>query len=99
MVFVSSTTGSNTEGAYPVFAYCSSKAALNKCVTMLAAAVRERGIIAAAVCPGHVRTELGGQGATLDPPQSIAGLRKVIARLTLADSGSFTRYNGERIAW
>jgi NAD(P)-dependent dehydrogenase (short-subunit alcohol dehydrogenase family) len=66
---------------------------------MLAAAVRERGIIAAAVCPGHVRTELGGQGATLDPPQSIAGLRKVIARLTLADSGSFTRYNGERIAW
>ncbi|MCU0952491.1 MAG: SDR family oxidoreductase [Burkholderiaceae bacterium] len=99
MVFVSSTTGSNAEGVYPVFAYCSSKAALNKCVTMLAGAVRERGIIAAAVCPGHVRTELGGQGATLDPPESIAGLRKVIARLTLADSGSFTRYNGERIAW
>jgi NAD(P)-dependent dehydrogenase (short-subunit alcohol dehydrogenase family) len=99
MVFVSSTTGSNAEGQYPVFAYCSSKAALNKCVTMLAGAVRDRGIIAAAVCPGHVRTELGGQGATLDPPESIAGLRKVIARLTLADSGSFTRYNGERIAW
>ncbi|MEZ5458893.1 MAG: SDR family NAD(P)-dependent oxidoreductase [Steroidobacteraceae bacterium] len=99
MVFVSSTTGSNVEGEYPVFAYCSSKAALNKCVTMLAIALRERGVIAAAVCPGHVRTELGGIGATLEPPESIAGLRKVIARLTLADSGSFTRYNGDRIAW
>jgi NAD(P)-dependent dehydrogenase (short-subunit alcohol dehydrogenase family) len=99
MIFMSSTTGSNVEGVYPVFPYCSSKAALNKCVTMLALAVKERGIVAAAVCPGHAKTELGGAGATVEVPDSIAGLRKVIARLTLADSGSFTRYDGARVAW
>jgi hypothetical protein len=42
---------------------------------------------------------MGGATADVEPQDSIAGLRKVIARLTLADSGSFTRFNGERIAW
>ena len=81
------------------FAYCSSKAMLNKSVTMLARAVRPRGIIAALVCPGHAKTELGGRGASVEPKDSIVGLRKVIAGLTLERSGSFTRYNGETIAW
>ena len=52
MIFMSSTTASNTEGVHSVFAYCSSKAALNKCVTMLSRAARDRGIIATALCPG-----------------------------------------------
>jgi NAD(P)-dependent dehydrogenase (short-subunit alcohol dehydrogenase family) len=99
MIFMSSTTASNLEGTHNVFAYCSSKAALNLCVTMLARVLRARGIIATALCPGHVRTELGGAGAKLDPPQSVTGLRKVIAGLTAEDSGAFIRYNGERVAW
>ena len=84
MIFVSSTQGSIAEGTVPVFAYCSSKAALNKCVAMTAMALKARGIIATAVCPGHVRTELGGQGATLEPAESVANLRRLIARLAPA---------------
>jgi NAD(P)-dependent dehydrogenase (short-subunit alcohol dehydrogenase family) len=99
MIFMSSTVGSNAEGTYDVFPYCSSKAALTKCVTMLARAVKGRGIIAAAVCPGHVRTAMGGPTADVEARDSVAGLRKIIAKLTLAQSGSFTRYNGENIAW
>lgn len=99
MIFISSATASNAEGTYPVFAYCSSKAALNKCVTMAAMALRERGIIAAALCPGHVRTELGGAGAVLEPAESISAMRRIIARLQLSDSGSFTRYTGETVPW
>jgi NAD(P)-dependent dehydrogenase (short-subunit alcohol dehydrogenase family) len=99
MIFISSTTASHVEGIHNVFAYCSSKAALNLCVTMLARVVKDRGIIATALCPGHVRTAMGGAGATLDPPESVTGMRKVIAGLTAADSGAFIRYNGERIAW
>jgi len=99
MVFVSSTTGSNVEGPYATFAYCSSKAALNKVVTMLAIALRPRGIACAAVCPGFVRTRLGGDRAVLGVEESITGLRQVIAGLTLERTGSFTRYNGETIAW
>ncbi len=99
MIFVSSTTGSNVEGIYATFAYCSSKAALNKVVTMLAIALKPRGISCAAVCPGYVRTALGGAAAEMDVEESISGLRQVIAGLTLERTGSFTRYNGETIPW
>jgi NAD(P)-dependent dehydrogenase (short-subunit alcohol dehydrogenase family) len=99
MIFMSSTTGSNVEGKYALFPYCSSKAALNKVVTMLAMALRPRGITCAAVCPGHVRTRLGGEAALLEVGESISGLRAVIVGLDLARSGTFTRYNGEPIPW
>jgi hypothetical protein len=42
---------------------------------------------------------MGGTGATIDAQESVTGLRRTIAGLTLADSGGFIRYNGERIAW
>ena len=99
MIFVSSTTGSNGEGKYATFAYCTSKAALNKVVTMLAIALKPRGITCAAVCPGFVRTRLGGDTALLGVEESITGLRQVIGGLTVERTGSFTRYNGETIAW
>lgn len=99
MVFVSSTTGSNVEGVYATFAYCSSKAALNKVVTMLAMALKPRGITCAAVCPGYVRTRLGGDAALLGVEESITGLRQVIAGLDLTCTGTFTRYNGAAIPW
>jgi NAD(P)-dependent dehydrogenase (short-subunit alcohol dehydrogenase family) len=99
MVFLSSTQGSITEGTAAVFHYCSSKAALNKCVSMVAMALQARGVIATAVCPGHVKTELGGQGATLEAADSVAALRRLIARLTPEDSGRFLRHDGERVAW
>jgi len=99
MIFLSSSQGSIAEGTAPVFAYCSSKAALNKCVSMAAMALKSRGIIATAVCPGHVKTDLGGQGATLEPADSVANLRKLIARLTPHDSGRFIRHDGTPVAW
>ena len=99
MVFISSTTASNVEGIYNIFSYCSTKAALNKCVTMLARAVKDRGIVVAAFCPGHAKTELGGAGATVEVADSIAAMRKLIAKLTMNDSGTFTRYNGARVPW
>ncbi len=99
MIFLSSTVGSIAEGKPPVFAYASSKAMLNKCVSMIASATGAQGIIAAAVCPGHVKTDLGGAGATLEARDSVHALRKLIAQMGPADSGSFTRYDGTRIAW
>jgi NAD(P)-dependent dehydrogenase (short-subunit alcohol dehydrogenase family) len=99
MVFVSSQTGSNAEGRHAVIAYCSSKAALNKVVGMLALALAPRGITCAALCPGHVKTELGGAGAVLEATESVAGLRRVIAALGPADSGCYRDWTGRTIAW
>lgn len=99
LVFVSSTTGSNVEGRYALFAYCSSKAGLNKSVTMLALALGDRGITCLAVCPGHVRTALGGAGAVLEVAESVRGLRAVIAAAGPAQNGAFLRYDGTPVAW
>ncbi len=99
IVTLSSTMGSIVESTMPAFHYSTSKAALNKAISLLAGAVKERGIVAAAYCPGHVKTELGGQGATLEPEESVAGLRNLFSNLTMEGAGTYTRYNGETIAW
>lgn len=99
IVTLSSTMGSIVEATMPAFLYSTSKTALNKAVTLMAEVLKERGIIAAAFCPGHVKTELGGQDALLEPVESVEGLRKLFDGLSMKDSGSYKRYNGETIAW
>jgi hypothetical protein len=42
---------------------------------------------------------MGGPNATLEPHQSIAGMRKVIAKLTAQDSGKFLDYSGKELPW
>lgn len=99
IVMLSSTVGSIEEGPYPVFIYSTSKTALNKAVSVLAVALQDRGIVAALFCPGHVKTDLGGEDADVEVEDSVAGLRELISGLTMDDSGTFTRYNGETVAW
>jgi NAD(P)-dependent dehydrogenase (short-subunit alcohol dehydrogenase family) len=99
IVTLSSTMGSIQEMPYPIFLYSTSKTALNKAISILAVALKERDIIAALFCPGHVKTDLGGEGASVEVKDSVAGLRELFSRLTMADSGTYTRYNGETVAW
>lgn len=87
----------NTSGGY--YIYRSSKAALNAVVRSLAHDLRARGVIVVALHPGWVATDMGGPDAPLKPAESIAGLRALIDRLTLDDSGRFLRYNGTDIPW
>ncbi len=49
--------------------------------------------------PGWVKTDMGGPNASLEPSQSIAGMRAVIDRLTPADSGTFWNYDGTHLPW
>ncbi|KAL1948586.1 hypothetical protein VTO73DRAFT_10392 [Trametes versicolor] len=78
-------------------AYALSKAALN----MLAykQKVARPDLIVIALCPGWVKTDMGGEKGLLQPEESIAGIIKVITNATSADSGKFLRYNGEEIPW
>ena len=99
IVTLSSTMGSIQEMPYPVFLYSTSKTALNKAISILAVALRDRGIIAALFCPGHVKTDLGGEGASVEVEDSVAGLRQLFSRLTMDDAGTYTRYNGVTVAW
>ena len=99
IVTLSSTVGSITEHDAPAYAYATSKTALNKAMTLLSNELRSRGIIVTLLCPGYTKTRMDLGGATVEVVDSVAGMRKLIAQMTLADSGTFARYNGERIAW
>jgi hypothetical protein len=42
---------------------------------------------------------MGGPNAMLEPHQSIAGMRRVIASLTPADSGKYLNYRRQEYPW
>lgn len=101
IVAISSAVGSVAEMDIPLYPYATSKAGLNKATSLMAAQLKDRGIACAVLCPGHAKTDMGlsVEGATVEVDDCIAGLRQVIGDLTLANSGSFTNYEGENVAW
>jgi NAD(P)-dependent dehydrogenase (short-subunit alcohol dehydrogenase family) len=97
---VSSLMGSiadNSSGGF--HAYRASKAALNMVMKGLSVDLRERGITTIALSPGWVRTDMGGPQAPLEPAEAIAGLRRVLEKVSLADSGKFFHFDGSELPW
>jgi|KBSMisStandDraft_5_1062788.scaffolds.fasta_scaffold105041_2 NAD(P)-dependent dehydrogenase (short-subunit alcohol dehydrogenase family) len=99
IVSISSGMASTEENGGGSLAYRASKAALNNVMKSLSVDLRHDGIIAVVLDPGWVKTDMGGTNAPTPPEQSVSGMRKVIAGLTLADSGKFLRWNGGERAW
>lgn len=79
-------------------AYGISKAALNVLTIKLAKELKNSGILINSVCPGWVKTDMGGQHA----PRSVEeGAQSILWAATLADdgpSGGFFR-DGIKLAW
>jgi len=61
-------------GASPALAYRVTKCGLNVLTRLLSASLRARGVRVNAVCPGWVRTEMGGAGATREVTEGAAGI-------------------------
>lgn len=78
--------------------YRSSKAALNAAMRGLAAELRPRGVGVVLLHPGAVNTRMGPRQG-LSTEESIRGIRRVLADVTLEDSGRFFRYDGEELPW
>jgi NAD(P)-dependent dehydrogenase (short-subunit alcohol dehydrogenase family) len=100
IVTITSKMGSmadNTSGGS--YLYRSSKAAANMVVKSLAVDLQEKGITSVAFNPGWVKTDMGGPNAMIPVEQSVADMRKVIADLTLADTGKFIGNDGREIPW
>lgn len=49
--------------------------------------------------PGWVRTRMGGDGAVVDPKDSIGGMLKVLHGLKSEDNGKFYTYDGSEVPW
>jgi NAD(P)-dependent dehydrogenase (short-subunit alcohol dehydrogenase family) len=100
VVNITSNLGSitgNTSGRF--YGYRESKAALNMFTRSLAAELRDEGFTCIVMNPGWVQTDMGGPSAPLQAPESIAGMRAVIDRLTPADSGTFWTHEGQQMPW
>lgn len=81
------------------YAYRSSKAALNAAMKGLSLEVAERGLGVLLLHPGWVRTRMGGDSAPLSTQESVSGMRKIVDSFHISQSGSFFRYDGERMPW
>lgn len=100
IVTVSSKMGSmadNTSGGS--FVYRSSKAGVNAAMRSLSFELAPQGVVSAVLHPGWVRTDMGGLNGLIDAPESVSGMRTVIASLNSEMSGRFWNYDGTEIPW
>ena len=98
IVNVSSEAGSMQRMTGVAVAYRVSKAALNAFTRCLAAQVRMDGVLVNAVCPGWVRTEMGGADAARSVEE---GAASVMWAVTLDDDGPSGGYyqDGKPLPW
>ena len=81
------------------YAYCTSKAAVNKFMKMAALELGQEGISVCVIHPGWVQTDMGGPGADISAQESAEGIANVIAGLDASNNGSFWKWDGEAHAW
>jgi NAD(P)-dependent dehydrogenase (short-subunit alcohol dehydrogenase family) len=81
------------------YAYRMAKAALNMFIRTLAEELAEQRFACVVICPGWVRTAMGGPAAPLTPEESVAAMLEVIDRLKPADTGRFLDRRGRNVPW
>lgn len=80
------------------FVHCS-QAALNAATKSMSIDLKKDQILVAAMHPGWVRTDMGGNNAPLDVETSVQGILATIQRLGEQDSGRFLQYDGSELPW
>jgi NAD(P)-dependent dehydrogenase (short-subunit alcohol dehydrogenase family) len=101
IVNISSQVGSLVVGSHMGrdVGYSASKAALNMVTVKLAWRLRDEGVTAVALHPGHLRTAMGGANADLDPDEAAVQIADLIEGLTVDQSGKFLRWDGSEHPW
>jgi NAD(P)-dependent dehydrogenase (short-subunit alcohol dehydrogenase family) len=82
-----------------LYAYRASKAGVNAIMKSMAIDLAKQGVIAIAMHPGWVRTDMGGSKADIDIDTSVRGMKNVIDRLRPDDSGKFFSHDGSELPW
>ncbi len=97
---VSSKMGSmGDNGGGGAYVYRASKAAANAVAVSMARDLLDDGILTVILHPGWVRTDMGGPNGLIDAPESVSGMRAVIARASRETAGRFFDQQGQEIPW
>jgi NAD(P)-dependent dehydrogenase (short-subunit alcohol dehydrogenase family) len=98
---ISSGLGSieNTSGSSTWQSYRASKAALNMLTRVMAFDLVEQGVLAVALTPGWVQTDMGGAHAAITPEASVTGMLHVIENLPPDESGTLLSWEGKPVPW
>ncbi|XP_056088779.1 C-factor-like [Rhinichthys klamathensis goyatoka] len=87
------------QGPFPFFPYSISKASLNMLTVYTAMELKADEILCISIHPGWVRTNMGGDKASIDTRESVEGMLRVIGSLTEKQHGGFMDYTGETLPW
>ena len=93
---MASITDITTPGSYY---YRSTKAALNATMEGISQELKPRKIGVLILHPGWVKTRMGGEEAPIMPSESVRGMRSLVDRFSMEDSGKFYRFDGEQMPW
>jgi NAD(P)-dependent dehydrogenase (short-subunit alcohol dehydrogenase family) len=97
---LSSKMGSiDDNGSGESYIYRSSKTAVNMVMKSLSIDLKPYGISIVTLHPGWVQTDMGGPNGLINTQTSVAGMRAVIERLNLENTGQFIAFDGKCIAW
>lgn len=99
IVNISSGLGQLSDMGAGTPAYRVSKTALNALTRTLAAELAGSGVLVNSMCPGWVKTDMGGAGADLTPAQSVSAMRRLIDGFGPDDSGRFVGFKGDDVGW
>ena len=81
------------------YAYRASKTALNMFTVAMKKEAIEDNITFVILHPGWVKTDMGGDRAPVEIPDSISGMREVLETRTLDNSGEFVQFDGALLPW
>ena len=99
-VAISSLMGSMADnGSGGSYLYRSSKAALNAAMKSLSFDLARQGTGVMIFHPGWVRTDMGGPNGLIEVEESITGMRQLIEKFELSQTGCFVKYDGTAMPW
>ena len=99
IITISSQMGALSRQSTGMYAYRSSKAAVNKAMQVLALELKDLGIIVCPVHPGWVKTDMGGPDADISVSESATGIVNLVRNLKIEQTGKFLTWQGEEHAW
>ena len=81
------------------YSYRTSKTALNQINKIISVELADEGFINIVMHPGWVRTDMGGENASLSKTESVSGMLGVIDGLDAESNGKFFNYDGSELPW